>query len=130
MMPSTDAGPRELVDLVQRFVDAFNREDLDAVMEFFREDAVYEEFNGKSHRGKRAIREAFEPQFRGDYGAIRFDTLDVFVDETARKALVRWLCRLDGKSGGWHGLDVIVFDGKQIVEKLTYAKAEVPLIQR
>ena len=64
----TDA---ELRDLVLRFTDAFNRDDLDAVMAFMADDAVYDEFNGKRSRGQAAIREAFVPQFRGDFGRIR-----------------------------------------------------------
>ena len=58
----------ELEDLVVRFTDAFNREDLDAVMAFFADDAVYDEFDGQRRVGKAAIRAAFEPQFRGDFG--------------------------------------------------------------
>ncbi len=36
----------ELADLTERFVDAFNRMDLDAVVSFFSEDAVYEDSRG------------------------------------------------------------------------------------
>lgn len=116
----------ELEDLVVRFTDAFNREDLDAVMSYFAEDAVYDELDGKQSRGVTAIRAAFAPQFRGAFGRMRFVTEDLFVDAKRGKALIRWLCTLerDGKTRGWRGLDVIhVRDGK-IVGKLTYAKAE------
>jgi ketosteroid isomerase-like protein len=116
----------ELEDLVVRFTDAFNREDLDAVMAFFADDALYDEFDGKQSRGVTAIRAAFAPQFRGAFGRMRFVTEDLFVDAASGKALIRWLCTLerDGKIRGWRGLDVIhVRDGK-VVEKLTYAKAE------
>ena len=36
----------ELGELVRQFTEAFNREDLDGVMSFMAEDAVYDEFNG------------------------------------------------------------------------------------
>ena len=42
----------KLIDLTRRFTDAFNRNDLDAVMAFFSDDGVYDEFNGKRNRGK------------------------------------------------------------------------------
>ena len=58
----------ELEDLVTRFTDAFNREDLDGVMAYFADDGVYDEFDGQRRVGKDAIRRAFEPQFRGDFG--------------------------------------------------------------
>jgi ketosteroid isomerase-like protein len=111
---------------VTRFTDAFNREDLDAVMAFFAEDAVYDEFDGKKSRGKRDIRAAFAPQFRGAFGRMRFVSEDLFVDPQSGKALIRWLCTLerDGKTRGWRGLDVIHVKDGLVVEKLTYAKAE------
>jgi len=120
-----------LGDLVLRFTDAFNREDLDGVMSFMAEDAIYDEFNGRRHRGKAAIREAFVPQFRGDFGKIRFQAEDVFVDEESGKALIRWLCTLETeeRAGGWRGLDILHFENGLVKEKLTYAKATVPLIE-
>jgi ketosteroid isomerase-like protein len=116
----------ELADLVVRFTDAFNREDLDAVMAFFADDAVYDEFDGTRSRGKAEIRAAFAPQFRGAFGRMRFATEDLFVDADSGKALIRWLCTLerDGKTRGWRGLDILHVREGQIVEKLTYAKAE------
>ena len=70
----------ELEALVIAFTDAFNREDLDGVMAFLADDAVYDQFDGVRAVGKAAIREAFVPQFRGDYGTMRFVTEDLFVD--------------------------------------------------
>ena len=54
---------RELHDLSLAFLDAFNRYDLDGVMSYFSEDAVYEELTGRVNRGIEAIRKAFAPQF-------------------------------------------------------------------
>ncbi len=120
----------QLADLAIRFTDAFNRDDLDAVMAFFADDAIYDEFNGTSRRGKPAIRAAFEPQFRGDFGKIRFHTEDLFVDTESGKALIRWECRLEanGRTRGWHGLDVLHFENGLLREKHTYAKATAPLL--
>lgn len=42
----------KLIELTHRFTDAFNRNDLDAVMAFFADDAVYDEFNGKRTEGQ------------------------------------------------------------------------------
>jgi ketosteroid isomerase-like protein len=120
----------DLVARVRAFVDAFNRRDLDGVMLFFAEEAVYDELTGARHIGKAAVREAFVPQFRGDYGPIVFDEEDLFVDESAGKALVSWTCRLEGKRGGWRGLDVLCFADDLIVEKRTYTKADVPKVER
>ena len=122
---------KQLEDLVVRFTEAFNRDDLDGVMSFMSEDAIYDEFNGRQSRGRQAVREAFVPQFRGDFGRIRFQTEDLFVDPESGKALIRWLCTLesDGGSSGWRGLDILHFEEGLLVEKLTYAKAQVPLLE-
>ncbi|MBI1813542.1 MAG: nuclear transport factor 2 family protein [Deltaproteobacteria bacterium] len=121
----------DLADLVIRFTDAFNRDDLDGVMAFFADDAIYDEFDGTVNRGTAAIRAAFVPQFRGDFGTIRFRTEDLFVDAAAGKALIRWLCTLerDGVTRGWRGLDILQFENGRLKEKHTYAKAAVPLLQ-
>jgi len=123
---------KELVDLVIRFMDAFNRDDLDAVMGFFSDDAVYDEVNGTRSRGTDAIRAAFEPQFRGDYGRVRFHPEDVFADADSGKALIRWRCTLEGGpvEGSFRGLDILHVDAGRITHKLTYAKADTPRIER
>lgn len=126
--PATDR--EKLADLVVRFTAAFNRDDLDGVMSFMAEDAVYDEFTGTVNRGKAAIRTAFVPQFRGDFGKLRFHTEDLFVDAVAGKALIRWTCTLETKKGpgAWRGLDILHVDKGLITQKLTYAKSKVPLL--
>jgi len=120
----------KLAQLVIDFTEAFNRDDLDGVMSLMADDAVYDEFNGTVNRGAAAIRAAFVPQFRGDYGKLRFHTEDLFVDAMAGKALIRWRCTLETKRGpaAWRGLDIVHVENGRITEKLTYAKARVPLL--
>ena len=83
-----------LLDLTNRFMSAFNRNDLDAVMSFFAEDAVYDEFNGKRNEGKAAIRAAFTPQFTGAFGDMKFLDEDLFVDPDTGKVMASWRCTL------------------------------------
>jgi len=70
------------------------------------------------------------PQFRGDFGKMRFETEDLFVDATTGKALIRWVCHLQTKRGaaGWRGLDILHVEHGLVKHKLTYAKAKVPLL--
>ncbi|HZD26222.1 MAG TPA: nuclear transport factor 2 family protein [Alphaproteobacteria bacterium] len=121
-----------LKQVTLEFTRAFNEEDLDGVMAHFAENAVYDQFDDKPAKGLGAIRAAFEPQFSGAFGQMRFIEEDLFVDATARKSLIRWLCTLETKRGpaGWRGLDILHFDAEgRIIAKLTYAKAKAPLLQ-
>ena len=123
-----DAAKAALAKLTRDFTDGFNRDDLEAVMSYFADDAVYDEFDGRRSVGLDAIRAAFVPQFRGDFGRIRFHEEDLFVDVAAGRSLISWTCTLerDGKTRAWRGLDVLhVRDGK-ITVKETYAKSERP----
>jgi uncharacterized protein (TIGR02246 family) len=143
----------DLAARVDAFVAAFNANDLDAVMGFFADDAVYRPGDGTEHRGKAAIRAAFAPQFGGAYGAMRFDEIDRLLDATARKVAIRWICRHDlsgrkgatialplrlfyralmrGSRAGWHGLDVFHFDETgAIVGKFSYVSATRPRLER
>ena len=120
-----------LLELTRRFVDAFNNNDLSTVVGFFTDDGVYEEFNGKRNVGKAAIGAAFEPQFSGAYGEMKFLDEDMFVDPEAGKVMASWRCTLSvkGEPTSWRGLDLMHFKGEKLVQKLTYAKTKVPLFQ-
>ena len=130
-MPTSPVTRAELEGLAHRFTEAFNREDLDGVMALMAEDAVYDEFTGTRSRGKAAIREAFVPQFRGDFGRIRFHTEDLFADPETGKVLIRWLCTLEtgDTTRRWRGLDILRFEEGLVKEKHTYAKADVPRLE-
>ena len=121
----------ELIDLARRFVEAFNRKDLEAVMAFFDDDGVYDEFNGRRNVGKAAIRAAFEPQFTGAFGVMRFLDEDLFADAEVGKVMTSWRCTLaiKGEPTSWCGLDLLHFAGGKLIAKLTYAKTKVPLLQ-
>ena len=105
--------------------------------------------HGPELHGLAAIRAEFAPQFAGRYGAMTFDVYDQVIDESRRRATIRWACRLDltGANGRraipplrwfarlryggrmqWHGLDVFHFNAAgQITGKFTYATFRLPL---
>jgi len=144
----------QINDTITKFLDAFNANDLDRVMTFFSDEAVYEPGDGKTHRGKAEIRVAFEPQFNGAFGAMRFDEHDRLIDAENRKAALRWVSRHDmshaksrglvmalkqmiarlflGKRFGWQGVDVFHFDANgKIKGKFSYGwYGSRPHIQR
>jgi uncharacterized protein (TIGR02246 family) len=122
---------QQLIELTAQFMQAFNTHDLDTVMSFFADDAIYDEFNGTRNEGKVAIRAAFTPQFSGAFGNMQFLDEDLLVDAGTGKVMASWRCTLEvkGRPTSWRGLDLLHFQGGKLVQKLTYAKAKVPLFQ-
>lgn len=122
----------ELVDLTERFVDAFNKMDIDGVVSFFSDDAVYEDSRGGSHTGPAAIRQAFTPLVGGAMGQIRFDAEDLFMEEDTGKVMASWKLNMevDGKSVVVRGLDCLHFRGDKLVRKLAYMKAATPQFEK
>jgi ketosteroid isomerase-like protein len=134
----TEAG-KPIAEVLKQFVDGFNTNALEEVMAFFADDAVYEPGDGRTHRGRDAIREAFRPQFSNAFGTMRFIVNDQVIDEGARKASIRWVCQHDfatmtsfaqrllfkalyGRRAGWYGTDTFHFDERgKIVGKYSYA---------
>ena len=126
-MTSTPIAPTTLVDAARKFTRAFNENDLDSVMKWFAEDSVYDQFDGAQARGRDEIRTAFEPQFAGAFGVMKFDEEELFVDADERKAMISWACSIESKQGtvSWRGLDLLRFDEQlKITHKSTYAKAK------
>lgn len=121
----------ELKQLTDEFLDVFNRADVDGIMDFFTEDAVYEEFHGKVNEGKAAIRKSFDGLFSGRFGTIRFDEDDTFIDAQSGKVMSSWRLHLEmeGEPVVLAGLDLLHFDGSKIIRKLTYAKARAGLYE-
>lgn len=145
---------KEIDRVITDYAHAFNANDLDEVMTYFGEDAVYDPGDGTLRKGKAEIRKAFEPQFHDAYGAMRFDEVERIIDPEHHTAAFRWVCRHDlsrirrrglaltirqiltrwfiGRQFGWEGVDVLHFDDAgKIVEKYTYAFFGThPLLQR
>lgn len=124
---ANSAEYKRLKQLTLDFTACFNNDDLEGVMSYFAPDAVYDQFDGVPAKGMDEIRAAFEPQFTGAFGKMRFAEEDIFVDPQTRKTMVSWLCSMDTNRGraGWRGLDILHFDADgRITAKLTYAKAD------
>ena len=103
------------------FTEAVKREGIDGVISYFAADAIYDEFNGVRNVGLAAIRKAFEPQFAGAFGRMRFHTEDMFLDVAAQKALIRWTLTLEEphRAGAYRGLDILHWQGARQVRPPT-----------
>ena len=116
----SDEGTRETVD---RFNDAFNRHDVDAVMAVMTDDCVFESTappHGERHEGQAAVR-AFWEQFFTSSPTSHFDAEEVIV--TGDRCVVRWIHTWSGDApGSVRGVDVITVRDGKVAEKLAYVK--------
>ena len=116
----------ELKNLTDQFVQAFNDQDIDAVMSFFAEDAVFEDLRGIPHAGLDAIRKAFHGLVTGGAGKIVFDEEDYFAQSGPDKVMTSWTLAMDlgGQRKTMRGLDLLHWRGDKISLKTTYCKAD------
>ena len=121
----------ELKQLTTDFVDAFNRQNLDDVVNFFADDAVYEDSRGGSHQGHEAIRAAFTPLVGGAMGKIKFDDEDYFAEVESDKVMASWTLNMEveGKPVAMRGMDILHFKGDKLVRKMAYCKAVTPALK-
>jgi ketosteroid isomerase-like protein len=121
----------DLIRLTEEFVDAFNRMNLDDVVNFFATDGVYEDSTGGRHVGHEAIRTAFEPLVGGSRGKIRFDGEDIFVEAESGKVLASWRLNLDkdGSISVIRGIDILEFTGDKLKRKGAYMKVDKPHLE-
>ena len=117
-----DRDPRAVVD---RFNEAFNRHDVDAIMALMTEDVVFENTrpapNGERVEGAVRVRAAWEALFARSPEA-RFETEEIFT--AGDRCVVRWVYHWirDGKAGHVRGVDIFRVRGGRIAEKLSYVK--------
>ena len=117
-----DAGQTERTRVtIERFNDAFNRHDVDAIMALMTDDCVFENTSpgpdGRRHEGQAAVRSAWEELF-GSTPSARFDAEEIFT--CGDRCVVRW--RYTWGDGHVRGVDVLrVRDGK-VAEKFSYVK--------
>ncbi len=112
---------------VERFGEATNRHDVDAMMVLMTDNVVFENTfpppDGERREGQAAVRAAWEDLFGAAPEAV-FETEDSFVmgDRCVVCWRYRWAQDAPGKPGYVRGVDIFrVRDGK-ISEKLAYVK--------
>ena len=115
---------RSLVDAVG---DAFNNNDIDAVMNFFSEDAVFDHAIGPDPYGKRfigisEIRNVFSSLFK-KVESVYWETLDCRISGNKAFCEYRRTARYkDGSEEEFLSVDILTFRGGLIVHKDTYYK--------
>jgi ketosteroid isomerase-like protein len=116
-----DTATAATLATIERFNEAFNRHDVDAIMALMSEDIVFENTSpspdGERYEGQAAVRAMWERFFSSSPRA-RFTAEEIVT--LGDRCVVRW--RYDWGDGHVRGVDIFrVADGK-VAEKLSYVK--------
>ena len=114
-------------EVIQRFNDAFNRHDVDAVMAAMTDDCVFENTypppDGERYVGQAAVRRFWEQFFSSSPQAV-IEPEELFAagDRCVMRWRYRWAGDEAGTPGHVRGVDIFrVRDGK-VAEKFSYVK--------
>ena len=111
--------------IVERFNEAFNRHDVDGIMQCMTHDCVFENTrpapDGTRIAGHAAVRQFWEEFFARSPQA-RFDTEELVAADD--RCVVRWVYHWvrDGKAGHVRGVDLFRVRDGLVAEKLSYVK--------
>jgi ketosteroid isomerase-like protein len=118
------------VELADAVTDAFNSNDIDRVMSFFAENAVFNhaagpEIHGTSTIGAEAIRVVFGGMFER-VESVKWEPIDTRVDGDKAFCQSRRTARFpSGEVEDCHMVDILTFHENKIIHKDTYYKRVV-----
>jgi ketosteroid isomerase-like protein len=110
---------------IDRFNEAFNRHDADALAPLLTDDTVFEDTSpapdGRRIEGRAAVVEFWRGWFARNAGAV-FEAEESIV--TGDRAVVRWVYRKPRNGQPWHlrGVDVFTVRDGKVAAKLAYVK--------
>jgi len=119
------AGENSTRVAVERFNEAFNRHDADALASLLTEDTVFEDTSpapdGKRIEGKTAVVAFWREWFARNPDA-RFEAEEMIV--SGDRAVVRWVYRKMRNGQPWHirGVDLFTVRDGKVAAKLAYVK--------
>ena len=119
----------EAVDMLKAIAEAFDRHDLDGIMEYFTDDAVFEaprgsEAWGTRFVGREAVREGFAGRFSG-IPDVRYRDDEHFVDLEAGRGASEWTLSgttTEGQRIEVRGCDLWTFRDGKVVKKDSFWK--------
>jgi hypothetical protein len=120
---------REDMEIVlTKWKHSWNSHDLNGVMDLFHENILFENWDGTTVLGKKALKNTWKPWFER-HGGFVFLEEETFIDELNQKVLFRWTLEWPSVENNYkgrlerrRGLDVLHFKEGKIFRKYTYSK--------
>lgn len=123
----------EIMLLFNEWLIAWNKHDLEGVMDLLHDEIVFENWTGAKIVGKKLLRKAWTPWFI-NHENFRFEEEGLFFDENEQKMVFMWklewpsrLTSYKGKHEIRHGVDVLYFKDGKLIEKHTYSKTTIQI---
>ncbi|HET7619873.1 MAG TPA: nuclear transport factor 2 family protein [Vicinamibacterales bacterium] len=128
----TNRSPTPLLDLLDRFAEAWNRHDLDALMAMMTDDCVFDasagpHVEGERAEGAQAVRAAFAAVFEA-FPDAHWANARHFV--SGLRGVSEWTfsgTRKDGRRVEVNGCDLFTFRDGRIAVKNSYRKNRQPV---
>ena len=121
-----DSESNATLAVIQRFHDAFNRHDVQAIMETMTDDCVFENTypppDGERYEGQEAV-QAFWKRLFSDSPQAFFEVEDIFASRD--RGVIQWRygwVNADGTPGHIRGVDIFRVREGKVAEKLSYVK--------
>ena len=118
------------ISLLESITDAYNRNDIDAVMSFFDEDAVFDhaagpDINGTRFTGSETIRKVFQSLFE-NVESVRWDAVDTRIFGDMAYCEFHRVSKLkSGEVQDFLSIDVLTFRDGLIIHKDTFYKNRI-----
>jgi hypothetical protein len=123
----------EALTLFNEWLRAWNKHDLERVMDLFHENVVFENWTGAKITGKNALKKAWSLWFL-NHGNFVFTDEGVFFEAEEQKMVFMWklewpsrLTSYKGKNEIRRGVDVLYFKDGKLIQKHTYSKTTIQI---
>ncbi len=123
---TTDIQTQATLATIDRFNEAFNRQDVPAVMALMTDDCLFEGTNpapdGQYYHGQAPVK-AFWTELFNSTAHSNFESEEILA--WGDRGVVRWIYRWvgkDGTPGHVRGIDLFKVAGGKVAEKLSYVK--------
>jgi len=119
--------------LFNEWLIAWNKHDLEGVMNLLHDEIVFENWTGATIVGKKLVKKAWTHWFL-NHGNFIFSEEGLFFDANEQKMVFMWklewpsrLTKYKGKNEIRHGVDVLYFKDGKLIQKQTYSKTTIQI---
>lgn len=123
----------EMQNHFDQWLIAWNKHDIDGVMEFIHDNIIFDDWNNHIISGKTNLEKSWKAWFM-HHGNFKFTLEDIFFDETVQKITFSWQLEWPSlekkylnKPEKRRGIDLLYLKEDKIHKKITYSKTTIEI---